>query len=83
MKKRQIIHTFEAKEIQHQINECKHDRARKLLDSRLRSTYMDSYVDLERKKATVLIMKDYLSAKAKEHLKYDIFFMHCYITGGT
>lgn len=72
MKKRQVISTFEAQELQNQINHCKHERARKLLESRLRKTYMESFVDLDKKEATVLCMENHLSDKSKEHLQYDI-----------
>jgi hypothetical protein len=55
MKHRQTIHTFEAQELQSKINKSKHERARKILQSKLLTTYMESYVDLENKTAIVLL----------------------------
>ena len=72
MKHRQVIATFEVQELQKQINRCKHERTKKLLESRIRTTYMESYVDLEKKEAIVLCMENQLSDNAEEHLKSDI-----------
>lgn len=69
MKNREFILTFDAEAIQKQINNCKHERAKKLLESRLVRTYMESYIDLEKKKATIIIGKNNVSNNAREYLK--------------
>ena len=68
MKRRYYVSTFEAHDIQKQITECKHDRAKKLLESRLNTTYMESFVDLENRKATIWILKDEISETCAEKL---------------
>lgn len=69
MKKRTTIATFEAKEIQDQINRTKHERGRQLLESKLKSTYLESYVDLQVKKAVIICTRDYITDKVKEELE--------------
>lgn len=68
MKTRHVITTFEVHEIQKQLNKTKHKKARELLESRLKSTYLESYVDLEKKKATLICNRDYASDKVKENI---------------
>lgn len=45
MKKRIVVATFEAADIQKQLNTVNHKRARELLESRLSSTYLESFID--------------------------------------
>lgn len=54
MKKRQVIVSFEAKDIQLQIAKAKHKGAKDLLEFRLRTTYLESMVDLEKKRARII-----------------------------
>jgi|SRR5215207_2612626 len=65
MKKRWVIATLEAHELQKQINKTKHERGRKLLESRITKTYLESWVDLDNKEAILVCAKDYVSDKVK------------------
>src|SRR5215217_2525315 len=68
MKRRNIISTYEAADIQKQLNRTKHEKARKLLESHLKSTYLESYVDLDKNKAILICNRDYASDKVKENI---------------
>ena len=69
MKWKQMIPTHEAKEIQRQLSNAKHERARQLLQSKLRLTYIESFVDLENNRARIGCNRDFLSEFAYKHLE--------------
>lgn len=67
MKKRYYETTFEATDIQKQLNSVKHERARKMLEARLHSTYLESFVNLEKPEAVIWIpYTSYVSDKVME-----------------
>ena len=69
MKKRTIIATFEAADIQKKLSIVKHKRARELLESRLRSTYIESFIDLDVLKAVIWIpYQSYVSDRVMEEI---------------
>lgn len=69
MKKRTIIATFEAADIQKKLSIVKHKRARELLESRLRSTYIESFIDLDGLKAVIWIpYQSYVSDRVMEEI---------------
>lgn len=69
MKKRNVIATFEVLDIQKQLNAVKHKRARKLLESRLRSTYIESFIDLNTSEAVIWIpYQSYVSDRVMEEI---------------
>jgi hypothetical protein len=69
MKKRTTIATFEAKEVQDQINRTKHERGRELLEAKLKTTYLESFVDLQKKKGVIICTRDYVTDKVTEALE--------------
>ena len=69
MKKRKVIATFEAADIQKQLNTVKYKRARKLLESRLSNTYLESFIDLDTVKAMIWIpYQSYVSDRVMEEI---------------
>jgi hypothetical protein len=62
--KRSIYRTsFEAAEIQKQINNTKHERARKLLQSKLITTHIESFVDLDTSYAVIWVLNTSYGSK--------------------
>ena len=69
MKKRIVVATFEAADIQKQLNTVNHKRARELLESRLSSTYLESFIDLDALKAVIWIpFQSYVSDRVMEEI---------------
>lgn len=68
-KRRKFISTPEALELQKRINSTKHERARKLLESHITRTYVESWVDLDNNKAILLCAKDRVSGIVKGQIE--------------
>jgi hypothetical protein len=68
MKRRHVVASIDAANIQAQIDGCKHKRGRELLERRLLRMYLESYVDLEKNKAVILAVGDYQSERVGEQL---------------
>ncbi|MDQ3839350.1 MAG: hypothetical protein M3297_08785 [Thermoproteota archaeon] len=69
MKRRKFIATPEVLEFQKRINATKHERRRKLLESSLTKTYLESWVDLDNNKAVLLCTKDRVSGMVKGQIE--------------
>ncbi len=73
MKKRLTISSFDTIEIQRQLSEGKlKERGRELLQKRLLMTYFESYVNLDKKDATVICSRDTISDRAIDQLNNEV-----------
>ena len=76
MKKRKVIATCDAADIQKQLNTVKHRRARELLESRLSSTYLECFIDLDALKAVIWIpYQSYVSDSVMEEIHSMVLFI--------
>ena len=66
MKPRKVMMTFDAMEIHKQLANVKHKRGQQLLRSKLVSTYIESFVDLEKKRSFIMTLNDVSTKKIWE-----------------
>jgi hypothetical protein len=75
MKNRQTIVSFGAQEVQKQINSVKNEHTKKKLQSRLFTTYLESYVDLDaepKPQVVILCNRDRSSARTRAVMNHMI-----------
>jgi hypothetical protein len=69
MKRRKFIATRDAFELQKRISASEDERRRKMLESSFTKTYLESWVNLDNNKATLLCTKDRVSDVVKGHIE--------------